>query len=585
MQPKFKAGNLTTKQPGDLVKVKARRWPGVNKPGGVGSIIGVSAEPDEELGEFVYDVKFMVGAKEKRIPEQYLKLHRLGVDNPLSSQELSGIDDDDDENDERSNSSSGDEDDIVAPSEVESKENTSNKRQLSNNTNSNIKPTSSTTKNVVVPNVKRSRVIQDTSSEDNSEDGDSDFEQPSKVVTTSTKKKPSPAKQPVTATPPLFDKQKPTTATNISTKAQPNSGKLVRPSISVDLQSVESSDDDKRVQLSNPQTNQQQQQPQKRLKSFSPSPSSSSSTTNNNNQNQLPILKNGIVPESEPEVSSDEEDDPTTTTSTTSSSKPEQQPQPNQNQQPPKKPTPTSNLSPPPIPPLDISTLPQIEFPTGIAGIVGKYMMDCNKPLNLTSIAQVHKEKYSKTQVENALNQLVNKGMICTLEEGAKIYWFNQEKFTPESNQDAKKMTDRTSALETRIHALETYRDGLRDEIKNLMMEPGDSELTTIIKNEETIVTQSIIRVRELDDLAVEAAKLGKTASELNALNNNELKNRLGFFRGQWRDRKARVSEFLANFADNKGLKPAAKKELIEKIGIETDEDAKVIFRKGLELG
>ena len=57
---------------GRMVLVASRTWPGINKPGGVGSISHVHNKEEEEE-DVVVDVSYVLGGREKRVPLRYVQ--------------------------------------------------------------------------------------------------------------------------------------------------------------------------------------------------------------------------------------------------------------------------------------------------------------------------------------------------------------------------------------------------------------------------------------------------------------------------------------------------------------------------------
>jgi hypothetical protein len=61
--------------PGDTVKVEEHAWPGVNNPEGFAKILKAYVDED---GDFVYDIKYIVGGRRKGVLAQFLKPHSFG---------------------------------------------------------------------------------------------------------------------------------------------------------------------------------------------------------------------------------------------------------------------------------------------------------------------------------------------------------------------------------------------------------------------------------------------------------------------------------------------------------------------------
>ena len=61
---------------GNIVFVKSRTWPGINKPGGVARIVKVLSEEEAEGNGRKYNVSYVIGGREKAVEERYVSIHR-----------------------------------------------------------------------------------------------------------------------------------------------------------------------------------------------------------------------------------------------------------------------------------------------------------------------------------------------------------------------------------------------------------------------------------------------------------------------------------------------------------------------------
>jgi hypothetical protein len=68
---------------GSLVMVKERRGAGINKPGGVGRVTKVYSVDDDKEMVMVYDVKYILGGREKGVDANSLWLHDLNAKSPM----------------------------------------------------------------------------------------------------------------------------------------------------------------------------------------------------------------------------------------------------------------------------------------------------------------------------------------------------------------------------------------------------------------------------------------------------------------------------------------------------------------------
>lgn len=225
-----------------------------------------------------------------------------------------------------------------------------------------------------------------------------------------------------------------------------------------------------------------------------------------------------------------------------------------------------------------------IVMPPGVAGVVGQYLVDINRPVNMTSVVQKFKDTYTRPQLDKALVTLVARNVAATMEDGSKIYWINQtlvEESHGGAKTDSKKINDWMEIALKAIMKIETDRNAIKAQVNALMSAPADDELEKLLADERKQVKLLEIRVNECENAVKEAEKLGKSAAEVQAQTLTESRAQLLFFRSAWRERKRVLSEFLYNVCDTKGLKNAAKRELYEKIGVETDDEVGAVLVKG----
>lgn len=62
---------------GALVNVASRTWPGINKPGGVGKVLGIEIQD----GVTYVDVEYVLGGKEKAVEIEFVKEHKFDEEN------------------------------------------------------------------------------------------------------------------------------------------------------------------------------------------------------------------------------------------------------------------------------------------------------------------------------------------------------------------------------------------------------------------------------------------------------------------------------------------------------------------------
>lgn len=239
--------------------------------------------------------------------------------------------------------------------------------------------------------------------------------------------------------------------------------------------------------------------------------------------------------------------------------------------------------------PSFLTNFKSIPLPNGQAvQLIGNYLIELNKPVNLSSIVVKFKETLTKTQVEKSISTLVSNNIVLTSEDSKQaLYWINQsllEEINLKNSIDFTKVNEWYTKTSEILKQKEELKVQLENEIKFLMTAPSDLELDDLIVKEITTIAQLKPRVEECEQVRIQAELNGQSPIELQTLLINEKKKELLFYRKEWKGRKGLCMEFVDKVCESKGLKGSSRKELLEKIGIETDESLGVKLLRGVDL-
>lgn len=240
--------------------------------------------------------------------------------------------------------------------------------------------------------------------------------------------------------------------------------------------------------------------------------------------------------------------------------------------------------------PTIFSNLKQIKLPAGNAvSLVGKYLIEQNRPMNMPQIVLKFKELLTKNQVEKAIFALTQANVVLTLEDSKQpLFWVNQT-LVEEVNAgdfDLKAINAWYEQHAQELATLEQGKQALEAEVKALLMAPTDDQLDLKLAEEMDLIAKLKPRVHECEGILAEAERLGQSASEMQAGLIAEGKKELLFYRQEWRKRKSHLMEFVERVCESKGggLRGQPKRELIEKMGVELDESVNAKLLKGTDL-
>ncbi|XP_020790762.2 homologous-pairing protein 2 homolog [Boleophthalmus pectinirostris] len=200
------------------------------------------------------------------------------------------------------------------------------------------------------------------------------------------------------------------------------------------------------------------------------------------------------------------------------------------------------------------------------ASVILAYLNEKNRPYSVQDVfCNLQKQHgLGKTAVVKAMELLASEGKIKEKTYGKqKIYFADQGQFKDVSDEDLKEMDAQISKLTAELQTLTQNCRQLDSELKEL-----NNSLTT----EE--ITQEIKQLKE--DCSALKTRLEKIKSATNHVTPEEREKvykERNLYVKEWKKRKRLASDMMNSILEGY---PKSKKEFLEEVGVETDEDYKV---------
>ncbi|KAJ8364619.1 hypothetical protein SKAU_G00134500 [Synaphobranchus kaupii] len=202
---------------------------------------------------------------------------------------------------------------------------------------------------------------------------------------------------------------------------------------------------------------------------------------------------------------------------------------------------------------------------SGIALILD-YLNEKNRPYSAQDVFSNLQKQHGlgKTAVVKAVELLAQQGKIKEKIYGKqKIYFADQSQFTDVSDTELKGMDSRISELCTQVQTVSQSCRQVDSELKEL-----NSSLTT---------KEMMSEIQELtQDCAMHRERLGKIKSTTNHVTPEEkekIYKEQSLYVKEWKKRKRLATDMMDAILEGY---PKSKKQFLEEVGIETDEDCKV---------
>lgn len=194
---------------------------------------------------------------------------------------------------------------------------------------------------------------------------------------------------------------------------------------------------------------------------------------------------------------------------------------------------------------------------------VHKYLKLQNRPYSANDIAaNLHKE-FGKAAIQKALDQLVHDAKIKEKVYGKqKVYCViqEQESNTEQTQEEMQGMEEKIGTLQQSLNKNDEQIKSLESELKGYK-----SSLTT----EEARIEKERLTI-ELDKLEEKLKVLSENAALISPLSKKKTEEEHEKYMKQYRKRKRICMEVINSILEGY---PKKKKDLLEEVGLETDED------------
>jgi len=198
------------------------------------------------------------------------------------------------------------------------------------------------------------------------------------------------------------------------------------------------------------------------------------------------------------------------------------------------------------------------------ASAIFKYMFDQNRPYSVTDIhMNLHKE-YGKTAVQKALDMLTDDKKVVEKVYGKqKVYVISQELFPKVKDSELRGMDARMSQLASELAAeLAAVREA-EAKLKTLTASLTSGQASQALAECDAEVAERTSRL----------ARLKQTSGSVTADQRRRVHDRQRRLLGEWRKRKRITTDIVDAIMEGY---PKRKKDLLEEVGVETDQDVGV---------
>lgn len=202
---------------------------------------------------------------------------------------------------------------------------------------------------------------------------------------------------------------------------------------------------------------------------------------------------------------------------------------------------------------------------SGVALILD-YLNEKNRPYSAQDVFSNLQKQHGlgKTAVVKAVELLAQQGKIKEKIYGKqKIYFADQSQFTDVSDTELKGMDNQISELNTLVQTVSQSCRQLDSELKEL-----NSSLTTKeMMSEIQELTQECALYRE------RLAKIKSATNHVTPEEKEKIHKEQSLYVKEWKKRKRLATDMMGAILEGY---PKSKKQFLEEVGIETDEDCKV---------
>lgn len=192
---------------------------------------------------------------------------------------------------------------------------------------------------------------------------------------------------------------------------------------------------------------------------------------------------------------------------------------------------------------------------------ISEYLRQQNRPYSVLQIFDNFHKRIGKGLVEQALEDrnLEKMNVRVKVFGKAKLYFYDQSKLQANFFQADLNNLDRDIAqLVNQIRSAEAEHKNAQSALRALTSEPTDADIDGQLAELEARVAEKAARAATISSAPIDPNALRDVVAQHN------------FFRKEWVARKRTVIDIVKDISDGSGKKT---KDVVEMIGIETDED------------
>ncbi|XP_004552315.2 homologous-pairing protein 2 homolog [Maylandia zebra] len=201
------------------------------------------------------------------------------------------------------------------------------------------------------------------------------------------------------------------------------------------------------------------------------------------------------------------------------------------------------------------------------AGVILAYLNEKNRPYSAQDVFSNLQKQHGlgKTAVVKAMELLALEGKIKEKIYGKqKIYFADQAQFKDVNDADLKAIDHQTSELSEEVQSLTQSCRQLDAELKEL-----NSSLTT-----EEMVSEIQELKAECSGYRARLEKIKSASNHITPEEKDKVYKERDLYVKEWKKRKRLASDMTNAILEGY---PKSKKEFLEEVGVETDEDCKVV--------
>ncbi|XP_053473320.1 homologous-pairing protein 2 homolog [Ictalurus furcatus] len=203
---------------------------------------------------------------------------------------------------------------------------------------------------------------------------------------------------------------------------------------------------------------------------------------------------------------------------------------------------------------------------SGAANLILSYLNEKNRPYSAQDVFGNLQKQHGlgKTAVVKAMEQLAQDGRIREKVYGKqKIYFADQSQFADVSDADLKQMDCRISELSSQVEAVTQSCRQLDAELKELNSSLTTAEMTTQIRELKA----------ECEGYRARLDKIKSATDHVTPEEREKVYKERSLYTKEWKKRKRLATDMMGAILEGY---PKSKKEFLEEVGVETDEDHKV---------